>query len=48
MEAAVKAGVKKFVLVTSIGCGESKAGTPPNVYEVRRSRISAARCVLQC
>lgn len=36
MEAAAKAGVKKFVLVTSIGTGESKAATPPNVYEVLR------------
>lgn len=34
MEAAAKAGVKKFVLVTSIGAGDSKAATPPNVYDV--------------
>lgn len=33
IEAAAKAGVKKFILVTSIGTGESKAGTPPKVYE---------------
>eukprot|EP00887_Chlorella_sp_A99_P001674 scaffold8.g1674.t1 len=36
MEAAVRAGVKKFVLVTSIGTGDSKDATPPNVYEVLR------------
>lgn len=34
IEAAVKHGVKKFVLVTSIGTGDSKGATPPHVYEV--------------
>lgn len=33
IEAAARHGVKKFILVTSIGTAESKAGTPPNVYE---------------
>lgn len=33
IEAAAKHGVKKFVLVTSIGTGDSKDATPPNVYE---------------
>jgi len=33
IEAAARHGVKKFVLVTSIGAGDSKAATPPNVYE---------------
>ena len=34
IEAAVRHGVKKFILVTSIGTGDSKAATPPNVYDV--------------
>ncbi|KAL4450594.1 hypothetical protein ABPG77_000950 [Micractinium sp. CCAP 211/92] len=34
IEAAVKHGVKKFVLVTSIGTGDSKGAPPPHVYEV--------------
>lgn len=34
IEAALRHGVKKFVLVTSIGTGDSKGATPPNVYEV--------------
>ncbi len=34
IEAAAKAGVKKFILVTSVGVGDSKQATPPNVYEV--------------
>lgn len=34
INAAVKHGVRKFILVTSIGTGDSKAGTPPDVYEV--------------
>ncbi|KAL4854118.1 hypothetical protein ACK3TF_005117 [Chlorella vulgaris] len=34
IEAAVRHGVKKFVLVTSIGTGDSKAATPAHVYEV--------------
>jgi nucleoside-diphosphate-sugar epimerase len=34
MEAAADKGVKKFVLVTSIGTGNSKEAPPPNVYEV--------------
>lgn len=34
IEAAARHGVKKFVLVTSIGAGDSKDATPPNVYEV--------------
>jgi len=33
IEAAKKRGVKKFVLVTSIGAGDSKDATPPSVYE---------------
>jgi uncharacterized protein YbjT (DUF2867 family) len=37
IEAAAKYGVKKFILVTSIGAGESKAGTPPNVYEALKT-----------
>ncbi|KAG1678959.1 hypothetical protein FOA52_013022 [Chlamydomonas sp. UWO 241] len=32
IEAAVKKGVKKFVLVTSIGCGETKDAVGPQVY----------------
>ena len=32
IEAAKKRGVKKFVLVTSIGAGDSKDATPPSVY----------------
>lgn len=34
IEAAVKKGVKKFILVTSIGCGETKAAPGENVYNV--------------
>lgn len=34
IEAAARHGVKKFILVTSIGTGDSKGATPPNVYEV--------------
>jgi nucleoside-diphosphate-sugar epimerase len=34
IEAAARFGVKKFVLVTSIGAGDSKGATPPNVYDV--------------
>ncbi|KAG7668839.1 hypothetical protein Ndes2526B_g00546 [Nannochloris sp. 'desiccata'] len=34
IEAAAKHGVKKFILITSIGTGDSKNATPPNVYEV--------------
>ena len=34
IEAAVKKGVKKFVLVTSVGCGDSKAAPGPEVYKV--------------
>ena len=33
IEAAAKNGVKKFILITSIGTGDSKDATPPNVYE---------------
>ena len=33
MDAAVKVGVKKFVLVTSIGSGESAVALPPQVLE---------------
>lgn len=33
IEAAVKRGVKKFVLVTSLGCGDSKDACGPKVYE---------------
>lgn len=34
IEAAAKHGVKKFILITSIGTGDSKNATPPNVYDV--------------
>lgn len=34
IDAAVKKGVKKFVLVTSIGTGDSSGAPPPQVYEV--------------
>jgi nucleoside-diphosphate-sugar epimerase len=34
IEAAAKKGVKKFVLVTSIGCGSSSGAPPPQVYDV--------------
>jgi nucleoside-diphosphate-sugar epimerase len=34
IEAAARHGVKKFVLVTSIGTGDSKDATPPQVYDV--------------
>eukprot|EP00877_Chromochloris_zofingiensis_P001485 jgi/Chrzof1/11337/Cz05g32280.t1 len=34
IEAAVKKGVKKFVLVTSIGCGDSKDAPGEQVYKV--------------
>ena len=34
IEAAVKHGVQKFILVTSIGTGDSKAGSPDDVYEI--------------
>jgi putative NADH-flavin reductase len=33
IEAAARHGVKKFILVTSIGAGDSKQATPPQVYE---------------
>jgi putative NADH-flavin reductase len=33
IEAAAKHGVKKFILITSIGTGDSKNATPPNVYD---------------
>ena len=33
IKAAVAKGVQKFVLVTSIGAGDSKAAAPPQVYE---------------
>eukprot|EP00898_Chlorokybus_atmophyticus_P001889 jgi/Chlat1/2700/Chrsp180S02873 len=33
IKAAKEAGVKRFVLVTSIGTGDSKDATPPNVYQ---------------
>ena len=33
IEAAAAAGVRKFILVSSIGAGESKAATPPEVYK---------------
>ncbi|PSC74444.1 oxidoreductase [Micractinium conductrix] len=36
IEAAARHGVKKFVLVTSIGTGDSKSAPPPHVYEVLR------------
>ena len=34
IEAAEKKGVKRFVLVTSIGTGDSKAAPPRQVYDV--------------
>jgi nucleoside-diphosphate-sugar epimerase len=34
IEAAARRGVKKFVLVTSIGCGDSKAAPGEKVYSV--------------
>mmetsp|Transcript_35074 Transcript_35074/g.99452 ORF Transcript_35074/g.99452 Transcript_35074/m.99452 type:complete len:303 (-) Transcript_35074:79-987(-) len=34
IEAALKKGVRKFVLVTSIGVGDSKDATPQEVYDV--------------
>jgi len=34
IEAAVKKGCKKFVLVTSIGTGDSASAPPPQVYDV--------------
>jgi nucleoside-diphosphate-sugar epimerase len=37
IEAAKKKGVKKFVLVTSIGTGDSKDAPPKQVYEVLKS-----------
>ena len=33
IEAAARHGVQKFILVTSVGTGDSKDATPPNVYE---------------
>ena len=36
IDAAAKKGVKKFVLVTSIGCGSSSRAPPPQVYDVLR------------
>jgi hypothetical protein len=37
IEAAVKKGVKKFVLVTSLGCGETKDACGPQVYNQLKS-----------
>ena len=34
IEAAEAAGVKRFILVTSIGTGSSKDAPPPQVYDV--------------
>lgn len=34
IDAAMKKGVKKFVLVTSIGTGDSKDAPPAQVYDV--------------
>lgn len=34
INAAIKKGVRKFILVTSIGTGDSKDATPEQVYEV--------------
>ena len=36
IDAAAKKKVKKFVLVTSIGCGNSSGAPPPQVYDVLR------------
>jgi len=34
IEAAAKKGVKKFILLTSIGVGDSKDAPPEQVYDV--------------
>jgi len=34
IEAAAKKGVKKFILLTSIGVGDSKDAPPQQVYDV--------------
>lgn len=41
IETAKKYGVKKFVLVTSIGCGKSRGALSPEAAKVRRRRLSA-------
>lgn len=39
IEAAARHGVKKFILVTSIGTGDSKDAIPPNVYETLKPML---------
>lgn len=34
INAALKKGVKKFILVTSIGCGDTKDAPGPQVYDI--------------
>jgi len=41
IEAAGILGVTRVVLVTSIGCGSSKAATPPAVFEVLKDVLAA-------
>jgi len=37
INAAIKKGVKKFVLITSLGCGETKDAIPAKAYEVLKA-----------
>lgn len=39
IEAAARHGVKKFILVTSVGTGDSKEAAPPNVYEAIKTSL---------
>lgn len=39
IEAAARHGVKKFILVTSVGAGDSKDAAPPNVYNAIKSAL---------
>lgn len=41
IESAGILGVQRIVLVTSIGCGSSKAAAPPNVFEVLKNVLEA-------
>jgi len=41
IQSAGKLGVEKIILVTSIGCGSSKAATPPNVLKVLKNALKA-------
>ncbi len=40
IDAAVKAGVKRFILVTSIGSGESAAALPPQAFEALKDVLA--------